>query len=321
MPYFASLSSPPLDRPNRDQAFEQWLATVHRVCGEFGAEPRGERFAGRLSDLSVGSLRMSLAESDQLSLFKNRQHIGHAREHCFYAVLQLSGESWVEQDQQRAVLNAGDIAVLDGVRPFEVNVSAQSRQVSLILPAHLLESRGAHGGSAAIACAQRIGANSAAGKWAGLLVQDAMSQRESALSDLEGESLLSALVSLLKPAVCSLVPDETGNYDKIYQRACTYIDAHLRDESLTPEQIAQAIGVSVRGLYRVFARQSLVVAKHIKNRRLDFCAQALRGAQGQGVNLTSLSLEWGFTDASHFSFAFKSRFGLSPSAYRRTNHQ
>ncbi|MGP1088974.1 helix-turn-helix domain-containing protein, partial [Serratia sp. CY62859] len=33
--------------------------------------------------------------------------------------------------------------------------------------------------------------------------------------------------------------------------------------------------------------------------------------------LAGVGLDWGFADHSHFSTAFKQRFGMSPSEYRR----
>lgn len=293
----------------RGDVFEQWLADVNRVCGAFDAEPLGERFTGQLSDLGSGGLRMSLAALDQLTLFRGKSHLS-ARERCFYAVLQLQGSSVVQQSGQDTSLAAGDLTLLDGGRPFCVQVPQQSCQISLVLPAALVES----GAPGAIACARRIDSHLGLGKWARQLVLDAATRREQSLTPSEGEALQSALVSLLRPAVCSTPLAEMDSHEKLYRRACAFIHEHLRDEALQPEQIARAVGVSVRGLYRLFARRGETVARYIRDRRLDACAQALRAS---AASLTALSLEWGFADVSHFSSAFKERFGQSPSQYRR----
>lgn len=49
-------------------------------------------------------------------------------------------------------------------------------------------------------------------------------------------------------------------------------------------------------------------------RRLDHAAALLRGST---LNVTDVSLESGFEDVSHFSRAFKQRFGASPVVFRR----
>ncbi|VFS57305.1 Transcriptional activator feaR [Kluyvera cryocrescens] len=72
----------------------------------------------------------------------------------------------------------------------------------------------------------------------------------------------------------------------------------------------------VRSLYRLFADKGLVVAQYIKNRRLDLCAQALQSAHDD-EKLAGIGYRWGFSDHSHFSTAFKQRFGISPGEYRK----
>ncbi|MNY22028.1 Transcriptional activator FeaR [compost metagenome] len=74
--------------------------------------------------------------------------------------------------------------------------------------------------------------------------------------------------------------------------------------------------MSTRGLYRMFAKKGLVVARYIKNRRLDLCAESLRQS-GREEKLSVLGYSWGFSDSSYFSTAFKSRFGIAPGEYRK----
>nr|VXZ85343.1 Transcriptional activator feaR [Klebsiella pneumoniae] len=68
--------------------------------------------------------------------------------------------------------------------------------------------------------------------------------------------------------------------------------------------------MSVRSLYRLFADQGLVVAQYIKNRRLDLCARALQNVHDD-EKLAGIGYRWGFSDHSHFSTAFKQRFGVT----------
>ncbi|WP_250693109.1 helix-turn-helix domain-containing protein, partial [Escherichia coli] len=62
--------------------------------------------------------------------------------------------------------------------------------------------------------------------------------------------------------------------------------------------------------------QGLVVAQYIRNRRLDFCADAIRHA-ADDEKLAGIGFHWGFSDQSHFSTVFKQRFGMTPGEYRR----
>ncbi|EFP8478916.1 helix-turn-helix domain-containing protein, partial [Shigella boydii] len=93
-------------------------------------------------------------------------------------------------------------------------------------------------------------------------------------------------------------------------------DDNIREEILRPEWIAGETGMSVRSLYRMFADKGLVVAQYIRNRRLDFCADAIRHA-ADDEKLAGIGFHWGFSDQSHFSTVFKQRFGMTPGEYRR----
>ena len=64
------------------------------------------------------------------------------------------------------------------------------------------------------------------------------------------------------------------------------------------------------------ADKGLVVAQYIRNRRLDFCADAIRHA-ADDEKLAGIGFHWGFSDQSHFSTVFKQRFGMTPGEYRR----
>ena len=74
--------------------------------------------------------------------------------------------------------------------------------------------------------------------------------------------------------------------------------------------------MSMRGLYRMFAKKGLVVARYIKNRRLDLCAESLRQS-GTEQKLSVLGYSWGFSDSSYFSTAFKSRLRYCAGEYRK----
>jgi AraC family transcriptional activator of tynA and feaB len=216
----------------------------------------------------------------------------------------------MEQGGKQVALYPGDITLIDASLPSEFTYSDTSRQLSLILPRHLVEQSQRFN---SIRCAQRI---DAATPMAGLtkrLVLSAVHQKT--LSLCESEATLEAIVSLLRPAISGVdvAPDVR---ERLFRKAITFIDENICSEELCPDLLAREVGVSVRGLYRMFSKKGLVVAQYIKNRRLDFCAEALR-AGGVDQKLSALGYSWGFSDSSYFSTAFKTRFGVSPGDYRK----
>jgi AraC family transcriptional regulator len=85
-------------------------------------------------------------------------------------------------------------------------------------------------------------------------------------------------------------------------------------QRLQLEEIATACGVSVYRLCRSFlAATSMTVHRYVS--RLRLAAALERLAKGER-DLTCLGLELGFSSHSHFSWAFRREFNLSPSAWR-----
>ena len=296
-----------------EAALQGWLQRVNELCGRFGAEALDPAFAGRIEQYQGGALTMSFNDIAHARLYRGARELAGGEDKGFYAVFQLEGSAQMAQDEQRIVLAPGDITLIDAGRPCEFSYGAGSRQLSLILSRAVIERNLRF---AAVRRCARIGAQTPVAVLAGQLVRE--SARQTGLSLAESEATLDALVSLLRPALGHHEAAEEP-HARLFRRAQAFIERHLCETELCPELIAREIGVSLRGLYRLFARHQLVVAQYIRNRRLDLCAEALRHAGGE-LKLSALGYDFGFSDASYFSSAFKARFGVAPGEYRKRYH-
>ena len=293
-----------------DAALDGWLQRVNELCGRFCAKALGEEFAGRIEQYHGGALRMSFNDIAHARLYRTERELAAGEDKGYFAVFQLEGRAQMAQDEQRIVLAPGDITLIDADRPSEFEYGAGSRQLSLILPREVIERslRTTRVRSCALIAAHTPVAVLAHG-----LVREAA--RQEGLGLVESEATLDALVSLLRPALASNEGDDDP-HARLFRRAQAFIERHICETELCPELIAREIGVSLRGLYRLFARHQLVVAQYIRNRRLDLCAEALRHGAGE-LKLSALGYDFGFSDASYFSSAFKARFGVAPGEYRK----
>jgi AraC-type DNA-binding domain-containing proteins len=296
--------------PVANNEFQHWLTKINQVCGNFAGKPLSDTFTGELETSYAKGLKLSTVTTRAVNLFRTRQEIKGGDDAWFYTVFQLSGEAMMEQDERQVVLGAGDITLIDASRPCSLLWQQPSRQISLLLPRTLLEQHFPH---QKIGCAERLSANLPMVQLSHRLLQESMNNM--AMSDSESEAALQAMVCLLRPV---LHQRETTppRRERQFQKVVSLIDENIQEETLRPEWIAGETGMSVRSLYRMFADKGLVVAQYIRNRRLDFCAEAIRHA-GEDEKLAGIGFSWGFTDQSHFSTAFKQRFGQTPGEYRR----
>ncbi|WP_431223540.1 transcriptional regulator FeaR [Serratia sp. L9] len=293
-----------------DASFEQWLGQINSTCGRFCAKILAPGFAGAIQEFQSHALSLSVVDVARARLYRTRSEIAQSDNAHFFIAFQLRGNSVMEQGENQATLSAGDITFIDASKPCSFTYQQSSRQLSLVLPRSYLEQ---HLRFADLPFAQRIGADNMVAKLSQQLVLGSMQNPQ--MSRVESEAVLNAVATLLRPV---LVGQDEGHdpHEKVFTRSLAFIDKHIQSEQLKPEWVASEVGVSVRSLYRMFARKGLVVAQYIKNRRLDLCAQALRLAK-ERQKLGNIGYDWGFADHSHFSTAFKARFGVSPSEYRK----
>jgi AraC family transcriptional activator of tynA and feaB len=294
----------------RHDGFDQWIHQINQICGAFSAQPLGREFAGRIREHQSDALKLSFVDACQARLFRTPQEVAAGEGGKYFAVFQLDGTAGMAQGDNKVLLAPGDITLIDASRPSDFTYSENSRQLSLILPHQLVEQTLRFN---QVRCGHRIAATSPIARLSHRLVLDATRQQHLTLQ--ESEATLEAIVSLLRPAI-SQGEECTDAHERLFRKTLSFIDANIRSEELCPEWLAREIGMSTRGLYRMFARKGLVVARYIKNRRLDLCAESLRGL-GKEQKLSVLGYSWGFSDSSYFSTAFKSRFGIAPGEYRK----
>jgi len=90
-----------------------------------------------------------------------------------------------------------------------------------------------------------------------------------------------------------------------------WIEAHL-GERLSSERIAAACQLSVRHLNRLFAGEGTSLMAHVWERRLTRCHRDLASPTMRGRSITEIAFAAGFLDLSHFSRAYRARYGCSP---------
>lgn len=87
-------------------------------------------------------------------------------------------------------------------------------------------------------------------------------------------------------------------------------------EIVRVEQVAERLGMSVRGVQRLAARWiGLSPLAIIRRYRLQEAAQRLR--EDPGVTVTRVAAGLGYADQAHLAADFRAVLGLSPTSYRR----
>jgi AraC-like DNA-binding protein len=220
----------------------------------------------------------------------------------------LSGETRFVTGNQRFKARAGTLCVRRNDRPWDFEIARGTRAVAVGLPASTL--RFPSNTSAVIA--------EQASPAARLLLAQLRLFTEvfDELGFAAATTARQATVELFQGLVNDQVMDDADFAPALLEAAMSYIEDRLLDDpDLNPRAIAQALHVSVRTLYRVFAQQATSsVMAYVRKRRLEHARAELVSTP---LTVSELAARWHFADGSHFVKAYKKHFGETPTASRR----
>jgi AraC-like DNA-binding protein len=91
---------------------------------------------------------------------------------------------------------------------------------------------------------------------------------------------------------------------------------HLHDSALSIATVSQALHISQSHIHRVFESEVQTFNAWLQSWRLLNCKRALENEAQAHRSITEIAFGNGFRSSSHFSRAFRHKFGMSPSECR-----
>ena len=110
-----------------------------------------------------------------------------------------------------------------------------------------------------------------------------------------------------------------GNDDALMERIMRSVNAHMSEPNYNVDTLAEDVGISRAQLHRKMKEMTGISSgKFLRNLRMEQAARLLRESK---VNVSQVAYKVGYADLAHFSTAFKSHFGQSPSEYAETHKE
>jgi AraC-like DNA-binding protein len=266
----------------------------------------------------VGEIRVdSLATLDLSRVTATAQHVRRTQsliaataEDYFLVSIQTDGAGRITQDGRTAELGPGDFALYDSTRPYELLFDDAFQQYVVMLPGPMLRSQLRR---AFELTARRVRGSRGAGHLMIEMIRtlaagiDVLEPAAAAAVAQSVEHIVVAGLSSLTSDAPVPEPELAARREQI--KACAR--ARLRDPGLTVAAIAAALHTSVSTLHRAFAGEPCSIAEWIWAQRLDAVRADLCDPTLRHRTISDIAFSWGFVDASHFSRAFKTRFGCT----------
>ena len=94
------------------------------------------------------------------------------------------------------------------------------------------------------------------------------------------------------------------------QRAISYLEEHAH-EAITIDDVAEAAGISTRGLQYAFRRAlDMTPTDYLRRRRLEGAHAEMEA--GTAASVGEIALRWGFASASRFAKHYRDAYGRTP---------
>jgi len=299
------------------QRFDYWreLVSNNLLSVSIDREARGP-FFGSFQAQDIGSSWLWCVNSTSQYISRTGHRITRDRKNAILLNYLAEGNGSITQQGDCHNIVSGDFFVHDSSSVGDLWLIGDFKILTLSLSRVLADRYFAR---AQYACAAPLSiSNSSAARVAADMLQS-ISRNCLQMESDHGEAMIESLVRIV--ALAYGLPSMNGSAASTGQSALlvrirNYILAHLEDEDLCPKGIAAKHGISERYLSKLFAMQATTASRWIWTQRLEAARRALQSPQLTHRKISEIAYTFGFNDMSHFSFAFKKRFGCAPREFR-----
>ncbi|MFB6877472.1 helix-turn-helix domain-containing protein [Streptomyces sp. NPDC056323] len=294
------------------ESLEFWHDAVLATLVGMDIATDGPTYDAALRTHHLGHMQITTVECDPGRVHRSSEFIARGDGRDIFVALQSSGRAQVEQDGRTTELRAGDIGFFETIRPFRTTFPERFRLKIFTVPRNLL------GRSEADLRQLTARAVRPSGGLPALLTPllERLADTSEAYAPPVAERLAEGVVDLMAATAADRLGEDIaaspGADRVLLLRIKTFIRWHLSDSALDPRAVAQAHGISVRYLHRLFEAEGTTVCRWIRELRLYECRRELAARPPGSVSLGQVARRWGFTSPARFSRAFRGSFGLSP---------
>ena len=291
------------------------------ICDEFvqldcEKVSRGD-FNGELhGGAGISQLRFSEVIADPQFVVRSPRQIAKSSKADFLISFQVEQRGLIRQNGREALLTPGSFAMYDSTQPYSLTFKEPFHQFVLQMPKRVLSRHLVNPEQyTAVPISGRSGLGAVLSTFLFSLAQELPNVQQ------PSDELSDNLVELIALAFSSsLMLEQVGTQSIIRKslrsRILHYIDTNLCNPMLSNTNIAEAMGISLRSLYKLFENGEETIHALVLRRRLEKARELLHDPAYAGHNIEQIAYSTGFSNAPHFSRAFKRHFGVNPSADR-----
>ena len=298
----------------------------------------GDGFRSTVHARRLGDLALSWLTSGAQSVDRTEDLVSSGPSGMYFLNLMLRGCGTAIQDGRVATALPGQFFVVDGDRPFTLDYRSSFEDLCLMVPKADLDT---HLAAPELCTAVAVGSSTASGGLVLAALRALRSQRVDP-TPRETAAICGHLVPLISLALSEVAVTATpSSRTALGQAVLDQIDRHYADPSLSPQEVARRVSISVSYLTKLLAARGTTFGQLLLQRRLEHAWAALAPSTTSPPNrvpntmaaipiapmstvpkpsgtptITAVAHASGFRDSAHFARAFRARFGITPTQRR-----
>lgn len=289
---------------------DAWRQGISRAFVPLAPEPLGVgRFQGSFRQIERGSISFARIEGTPQRVRRGTREIAATRGNVAYLNIQLSGIGQIRGGGAVRATAPGSGAIVLAEQSFELEFAAPFRQLCVAMPVDWLRDRLQL--PLAVVATRNLDLLDGRGRVVRAALGALIEAEDAGEAAMCGDLFAAALDHALRAG-----PPPVATATTLARAVARLLRQHLGDDALTPARAASMLGCSVRTLHAACQREGKSFGRMLRDARLDAAERALRSAPVSPGRVGQIAFACGFADLSHFSRAFRARFGTTPSGYR-----
>jgi AraC family transcriptional regulator, positive regulator of tynA and feaB len=264
----------------------------------------------------LANLELVLFHNSPMKVSHTARHIAHVKSDHMFVCRQVAGVVFFEQDTREIALEAGDVALLDPLLPYEGKFSADSETLVLKVPRRELEARVGRTRDMVARSIKPVRAEDRLMSSLCEMLPSLTGKIDSISEEMVGNHALDLIAVSLAKTMEANRPRVSSAKALVLSNIRSVIEGRLTDRTLDAQAVADAVGVSVRYANAVLADHDTSIMRLIQERRLARCRYALEDPNQAPRSVSEIAYGWGFSDMTHFGRRFKKAYGILPSEYQ-----
>ncbi len=271
--------------------------------------------------MQIGSLQLDVLNAGNVTGYCSVPNEAELQS-CYLLLLPREGSvsaggfCFREPGRKKVSLEQGDYILLDGKSFCELDVGPQTCLIAVRIPARELQTR-------LISIDDHIGRRFEPDGDMSRLLSDFISGIVSSFSQRQPpnpEALATEIVNLVLLAVGAegfgnTMDVRTARY-RLRRRVFDFIERNIRNENLSPRDIATSCRISVSYLYTLLRDDDTTVGRLLQMKRLQKAYEILASDIRGHRTVAEVAYEVGFKNVSHFSRSFSRHFSVAPREVR-----